>query len=74
MKNNLLEILRGEKSQAHMASKYSVSQQTWSSWEKGRTIPENKLLLKMENDFEIPMEVIFFGNFNYKCKLKSQSA
>ena len=73
MNNNLLGILRGKNSQADMAEKYGVSQQTWSSWEKGRTIPDNEIMLSMENDFNIPMEVIFFGSFNYKMKLKGIS-
>ena len=63
MNINLLGILRGKNSQADMAEKYGVSQQTWSSWEKGRTIPDNEIMLSMENDFNIPMEVIFFGSF-----------
>lgn len=73
MKVNLLGILRGEKSQNDMALKYGVSQQTWSSWEKGRTIPDNRTMLLMEFDFKIPMEVIFFESFNYKMKLNRYS-
>ena len=55
MNINLLGILRGKNSQADMAEKYGVSQQTWSSWEKGRTIPDNEIMLSMENDFNIPI-------------------
>ena len=73
MKVNLLGILRGEKSQNDMANKYGISQQTWSSWEKGRTIPDNETMLMMERDFMIPMEVIFFESFNYKMKLNKSS-
>ena len=68
MKKNLLKILRGQKSQLEMAQKYQVSQQCWQSWEIGRTVPDNPTLLKMERDFDIPMEVIFFNSFNYKSK------
>lgn len=65
MKKNLLKILRGQNSQLEMAQKYGVSQQCWQSWEIGRTVPDNPTLLKMERDFGIPMEVIFFTSFNY---------
>lgn len=68
MKKNLLKLLRGEKTQNEMANIYGVSQQTWYSWEIGRTVPNNETMLKMEKDFAIPMEVIFFNSFNYKSK------
>ena len=68
MEKNLLRLLRGTQTQTQMADKYKVSQQTWFSWESGRTNPSNEIMLKMENDFDIPMEVIFFNSFNYKSK------
>lgn len=68
MEKNLLRILRGNKTQQQMANQYDVSQQTWFSWESGRTNPSNEIMLRMENDFCIPMEVIFFNSFNYKSK------
>lgn len=67
-KPNLLSLLRGDKSQDEMAKTFGVSQQGWCSWEKGRTVPSVKVLLEMERTFRIPMEVIFFRNFNYKTK------
>lgn len=70
MKKNLLEMIRAGKPQPEMAKKYNVSQQTWSSWETGRTLPDLKIMLQMENDFMLPMEVIFFNSFNYKMELK----
>lgn len=68
MKRNLLKLLRGDKTQNEMANIYGVTQQTWFSWETGRTVPNNETMLKMEKDFSIPMEVIFFDFFNYKIK------
>lgn len=68
MKRNLLKLLRGNKTQNEMANIYGVTQQTWFSWETGRTVPNNETMLKMEKDFSIPMEVIFFDSFNYKIK------
>ena len=70
MRKNLLQLLRGNNSQSDVATRYGVSQQTWYSWESGRTVPNNEIMLKMENDFLIPMEVIFFASFNYKNELK----
>lgn len=74
MKKNLLQLLRGNNSQAEMATIYGVTQQAWYSWESGRTVPNNEIMLRMENDFSIPMEVIFFTSFNYKMKLNEKSA
>lgn len=68
MKQNLLKILRGDKSQVEMAKEYGVSQQCWQSWETGRTVPDNSTMLRMENNFGVPMEHIFFDSFNYKSK------
>ena len=70
--NNLLKILRGQRSQSDMAEIYGVSQQGWQSWEIGRTTPSNQIMLQMERDFSIPMEIIFFDSFNYKNTLKSK--
>lgn len=66
MEKNLLKNLRGKKTQAEIAKEYNVSQQCWQSWETGRTLPSNSIMLKMEKDFRIPMENIFFDSFNYK--------
>lgn len=71
MRINLLEIIRASKPQTEMASMFEVSQQTWSSWETGRTVPDHETMLKMELRFHIPMEVIFFDSFNYKMKLNN---
>ena len=73
MEKNLLHLLRGGLSQEKMAQKYGVKQQTWYSWESGRTIPSNEIMLQMEHDFLIPMEVIFFDSFNYKMKLNGMA-
>ena len=69
MNKNLLGLIRGNKSQVEMAEKYGVSQQTWSSWEKGRTCPELSIMLLMQNEYKIPLEVIFFAESNYKMEL-----
>ncbi len=66
MEKNLLKKLRGTQRQADIAKKYNVSQQGWQSWETGRTLPPNAVMLKMENDFKVPMEMIFFDSFNFK--------
>ena len=69
MVENLLTLLRGSTPQSDMAKKYGVSQQTWSSWEQGRTCPNLDIMLQMQKDFGIPLEVIFFDKSNYKTKL-----
>lgn len=61
MKRTLLKLLRGEKTQAEMAKQYGITQAGWQSWETRRTIPPNTTMLKMEKDFQIPMEVIFLN-------------
>ena len=66
MIKNLLKLLRGERSQSELAKRFGVSQQGWQSWESGRTVPDNPTMLKMETEFQIPMEVIFFDSFNRK--------
>ena len=68
MSRNLLKILRGERSQSEMAKQYCVTQPCWHSWEAGRTVPDNATMLRMERDFDVPMEAIFFDAFNYKTK------
>ena len=65
---NLLSLLRGQKSQHEMAKKFGVSHHRKKKREKGRTVPNAKVLLEMERIFKIPMEVIFYKNFNYKIK------
>ena len=64
--NNLLRLLRNNKSQAEIAKEYNVTQQGWQSWECGRTLPDHATMLQMERNFDIPLEVIFFDAFNYK--------
>lgn len=68
---NLLRLLRGDKTQAEIAALYGVPQQTWYSWESGRTAPSGDVMLKLERDFSIPMEVIFFTEFNYKMESRA---
>lgn len=60
---NLLNKYRGGRSQAEMAKKYGVSQQAWSKWETGENTPPPSVMLKMEQDFGLPMEQIFFTTF-----------
>ena len=65
MKKNILKKLRGTKSQKEIAKEFNFSQQGWQSWETGRTVPNNAIMLQMEKKFNVPMEVIFFDSFNY---------
>lgn len=72
MSKNLLSTIRQDKTQAEIAAVYGVSQQAWSSWESGRTVPDLNIMLQMEQSTGIPMEEIFFEAFNYKMKLNDQ--
>lgn len=71
MRKNLLSLIRQDKSQSESALIYGVSQQAWSSWESGRTLPDHDIMLQMEKNTGIPMEVIFFRAFNYKMELNA---
>lgn len=59
MSKNLLSTIRQDKTQAEIAAVYGVSQQAWSSWESGRTVPDLNIMLQMEQSTGIPMEEIF---------------
>ncbi|WP_075579473.1 helix-turn-helix transcriptional regulator [Acidaminococcus massiliensis] len=61
---NLLVQLRGERTQTEMAEKYGVSQQSWSCWENGARKPPLNIMLRLEKDSGIPMEKIFYKEFN----------
>jgi len=61
---------RGERTQAEMASKYGVSQQLWSCWEKGITSPTLPIIKQLEADSGVPMEKLFFDLFDKETRLK----
>ena len=71
MKNRLRE-LRKDRSQFDMAKEFHVSQQTWSSWEVGRTTPNYFKMQEIEDYFGVKKEEIFFEAFNYKTELKKE--
>lgn len=64
MKREKLIEYRGDKSQAEMAKKYNVTQQTWSLWERGENTPSVVIMRQLERDIGAPMETIFFDVFN----------
>lgn len=66
MQKNLLKLLRNNRNQSDIGKEYGVTQQGWQSWESGRTLPEHSIMLRMERNFDIPLEVIFFDAFNFK--------
>lgn len=64
--NNLKKVRKAKGiSQKELAQKLNTTQQTVSSWEIGRTIPRPYQQQFMENFFDTPKEVIFFGAYNY---------
>ena len=71
MKENRLKELRGEISQARIAALFDTKQQTWGSWESGRTLPPPAMMQRMEDYFAVRKESIFFAAFNYKNNLSA---
>jgi Predicted transcriptional regulators len=70
MREKLIKA-RGNKSQEEMAKIFGVKQQTYSSWETGRSKPLPSIMKQMEVYFSIPMEELFFDLFNNEMLLKS---
>ncbi len=69
MKNKLAEIrILKNYSQNKLAELLYVSQQTFSSWETGRTIPKPHQMQHLEDILGVDKEVVFFKDFNYKIK------
>lgn len=64
MKRSPLVKFRGNRSQAEMAARYNVTQQTWSYWENGVTAPPAAVMKQIERDSKTPMEVLFYDVFN----------
>lgn len=67
---NLLKDLRGSRTQAEMASIFGITQQAWSSWESGRTVPKPSIMQMMEDMFQRKKEDIFLKNLTTKCSWK----
>lgn len=68
MRERLIKA-RGSKSQEEMAKIFGVRQQTYSSWETGRSKPLPSIMKQMEIYFSIPMEELFFDLFNSEMLL-----
>ena len=59
--------LAAGKSQAEMARRYGVGQQTWSFWETGRSTPRPRMMLRIAQDMgkgitEVFPDVFASGN------------
>ena len=63
---NKLSTFRGSRTQREMAEHYGVSQQLWSLWEKGERTPPAATMLRLQQDSGIPMEQLFYTQFNNK--------
>ena len=74
MREKLIKF-RGNRSQAEMAERYGVKQQSWSQWERGESSPKPVIMKQIEMDSGIPMEELFFDVFNkYKLLNDQQCA
>ena len=74
MKRELLISFRGNISQAEIAEKYNVTQQTWCNWERGFSTPNAMIMKKLEIDSGIPMENLFADVFNKTNLLDNQKS
>lgn len=70
IKREALIAYRGKRTQSEMASKYGVSQQLWSCWEKGVSAPSLPIIKKLEEDSGVPMKKLFFDLFDKETRLK----
>jgi transcriptional regulator with XRE-family HTH domain len=61
---------RGNRKQSEMAEKYGVTQQAWSSWERGIGSPKPRTMKQIEMDSGVSMEILFFDVFNNLKLLK----
>lgn len=73
MRKMLIEY-RGQRTQEEMAKIFSVTQQTWSNWEKGVSAPPIRIMKQIEIDSGNPMEEIFFDQFNKTILLNSDAS
>lgn len=56
----LLKKYRGNRSQKEMAKMYNVKQQTWCSWENGKSVPRAKILKQLSKDTGFNVNELFF--------------
>lgn len=57
--NKLLVEYRADKSQFEMAQKYGVTQQTWSNWERGVSVPSIITMKVISEDAGYSIEELF---------------
>jgi DNA-binding XRE family transcriptional regulator len=69
MREKLIKA-RGERSQKQLGERYGVTQQSYCSWESGRTSPPHWVIEDMEYYFGVPKKELFPDLFNSKMLLK----
>lgn len=72
-KRQQLIVFRGSRSQLTMANQYGITQQTWSNWEQGKSIPDPYMMKRLEIDSGFPMEELFFDIFNKNKLLEKKT-
>ncbi len=65
---------RGKRTQAEIAEKVGVEQQTYSHWERGRSTPSIPKMLLLEKILGTPKETLFFDVFNSPAELKKNKS
>jgi len=72
--NKLKELREFEKySQAELAKELNLPRYTISDWEQGRAEPDTKMLKKLADFFEVPLDTLLgregkYFEFKYKSK------
>ena len=62
---------RGNSTQAEIARRVGVEQQTYSHWERGRSTPSIAKMLLLEKVLNTPKEVLFLDVFNSPTELNN---
>lgn len=62
--NEVLRAARGNRSQKEMAKALNVSQQQWSSWERGRLKFPPEKIFELASILKIPSWVLFLRLYN----------
>lgn len=74
MLNENLKTLRREKgfSQEELAIRLNVVRQTISKWEKGLSVPDADMLVRISEIFEVPVQVLLGGRVEAEAPQQSE--
>lgn len=58
--SDILKELRGNKSQAEIASSVGVTKSAWAMYERGERVPRDEVKIKIANHFGRSVQEIFY--------------